>query len=60
MTQEAEVVLMIRGSISTLDPEMQSRVQDAYNAIMQLSVTYGPEAAGFAIALRGAEMAAAE
>jgi len=58
MTNEEETVLMIRGAIASMSPEEQGRIKDAIEEIKRVRATYG-DAADMAIALIGAEMAAA-
>ena len=57
MTQDQEVVLMIRGAIASLSPAEQSQTKLCYDALRKLETDY-PDYAPIAIALRAAEMAA--
>ncbi len=60
MTHEAETVLLIRGAIASMDQVIQKNAAQAYAAIRALEEKHGAIATGFAVALRGAELAAAE
>ena len=54
----SEVELMIRGQISTLPPDTQSKVQTALERITAVANETGEEAWILAIALLGAKMSA--
>lgn len=58
LTGEQETMLLIRGTISTLDPAMRMAFQMAYDSIRALGKLYGEDAVAIAVALRGAEIVA--
>lgn len=59
MTPELETLLVIRGAIAGMSPEVQSEVAAVIQAIAELKKQYSEEAVHLAIAYCGAELAAA-
>jgi hypothetical protein len=58
VTPEQETVFMIRGAIASLDQGTQENFRQVYSAIIAMEEKFGAEAAGLAVVLRGAELAA--
>jgi hypothetical protein len=56
---DGNVLLMIKGIISDLPEDRQHTIAESYNKIKSIEKEYGEDAV-IAIALRGAEFAAAE
>ena len=59
MTDEQETVLLIRGAIASMEEEDRTLTTAAYGRIIALEVEYGQVNTRMAVALRGAELAAA-
>ena len=59
MTDEQETLLMLKGAISELDSKTRADIEAAISDIKGLRSLYGVTAVDMAIALMGAEMAAA-
>lgn len=59
MTPEQETLLVIRGAIAGMSPEIQSEVAAILQEIADLKKEYSEESVHLAIAYCGAELAAA-
>lgn len=56
MTEEQQIVLILKGLVSELPPEGREQYEAAYKQIKEISAS--SEAAGIALCVLGAEMAA--
>jgi hypothetical protein len=59
MTEDQQIILMIKGAISELPIELREQVALAYDEIKAIEAKYPGDAGVVAISLRGSELAAA-